>query len=181
MRHRLFLGSWLVLVWLGLWGDLSWANLFSGVLTAAFVVWLWAPRERLGLRIRPFALARFMGFFFASLVKSSFEVAREVVRLDPQLSSSVVAVPIRSQSRGMIAVVAATISLTPGTLVIETALVGLETTLYIHVFNLRDRDELRASVAQLEDLAIAALSPTIPDKSHHNSTSSSVPNSEGLP
>lgn len=180
MRHRLILGSWLVLVWLELWGDLSWANLFSGMLVAGFVVWLWSPKQRLGLNVRPVALARFIGFFIASLVKASVEVAREVVRLDPQLRSAVVAVPIRSQSRGMIAVVAAAVSLTPGTLVIETALDGLDTTLFIHVFDLQDRDALVASVRRLEDLAIAALAPTVSQRTHPGSRPSPLPNSKGL-
>ncbi len=166
MRHRLVLGIWLTLVWLGLWGDLSWANLFSGMLSAVFVVWMWGPKQHLGIGVRPFALVRFIGFFVASLVRASVGVARQIVRFEPQLRSSVVAVPINSQSRGMIAVVAAAISLTPGTLVIETKAVGLKTTLYIHVFDLRDRDELVASVTQLEDLALAALSPTTSAKRH---------------
>lgn len=161
MRHRLSLGAWLTVVWLALWGDLTWANLFSGVLVAGIVVLFWAPGEPLGLRVRPVALVQFMAFFAVNLIRASLQVAREVLRPTPRLSEAVIAAPIAPTSRGMIAVIAAAISLTPGTLVIDTSFVDSKPTLYIHVFNLGDRDAVLANVARLEHLALAALSPTI--------------------
>lgn len=160
MKHRLILGIWLTVVWLELWGDLTWANLFSGILIAGFVVTLWAPREPLGLRVRPAALVRFVAFFTMNLLRASLEVAREVLRPHPQLREAVVAASITTTTRGMTAVIAAAISLTPGTLVIDTTRVGARTILYVHVFNLGDRAEVLADVARLEQMALAALAPT---------------------
>jgi len=171
MKNRLVLGAWLTLVWLGLWGDLSWANLLSGIAIAGFVVLLWAPREPLGLRVHPVALVRFVAFFAASLTKASLQVAREVLRPHPQLREAVIAAPIAPTTRGLTAVIAASISLTPGTLVIDTSVNDSETILYIHVFDLEDRATLLAGVARLERLAVAALSP--------NSVADPSPKTEG--
>jgi len=163
MKHRLILGVWLTFVWLGLWGDLSWANLLSGILVAALVVVLLAPEEPLGLLVRPIALVRFIAFFAQNLVIASFEVAREVLRPRPQLRPAVVAASIAATSRGLTAVIAASISLTPGTLVIDIDRSDSHTTLYIHVFDLDERAELLANVARLERLAVAALAPVRTD------------------
>ncbi len=166
MRHRLILAVWLTFVWLELWGDLSWANLLSGMLVAALVVVLLDTKEPLGLRARPAALVRFIAFFAQHLVIASYQVAREVLRPRPQLRPAVIAAPIVATSRGLTAVIAASISLTPGTLVIDIDRSDSDTTLYIHVFDLGERAELLANVARLELLAVAALAPVrIDDRS----------------
>ncbi|NOX30855.1 MAG: hypothetical protein GXP35_12535 [Actinobacteria bacterium] len=167
MKHRLILAVWLTFVWLELWGDLSWANLLSGMLVAVLVVVLLGPKEPLGLRPRPIALVRFMAFFAQNLVIASLQVAREVLRPRPQLLPAVIAARISPTSRGLIAVIAAAISLTPGTLVIDITRSGSGTTLYIHVFDLDDRAALLASVARLERLAVAGLAPATTDGRSH--------------
>jgi len=160
MTHRLVLGVWLTVAWLALWGGLSWANLFSGVLVATLIVALWAPREPLGLRAHPIGLAKFIMFVAVDMVTASYQVAREVVRPNPQLREAIVAVPLVSTTRGMVTVIAAAISLTPGTLVIDILRTGPNITLFVHVFDLDDHDSLIAHIAELEQSAIAGLVPS---------------------
>lgn len=160
MTHRLILGAWLTVVWLELWGGLTWANLLSGVLVATLIVVMWAPREPLGLRPHPIGLAKFVMFVAIDMVTASYQVAREVVRRKPQLREAIIAVPLVSTTRGMVTVISAAISLTPGTLVVDISRSGPNITLYVHVLDLDDRDALIAHIAELEQAAIAGLVPS---------------------
>lgn len=159
MRHQLALVSWLTVVWIGLWGDLSWANLAAGAAAGASVVLIFTPSRPLGLRVRPLQLVRFVSHFLANLVHASIEVAVIVVRPKPMVRMAVIAVPIAPTTRGVTLVIAAAISLTPGTLVIDARNEAKQTILYIHVLDLEDRDKTVAEVARLEQLATAAFGP----------------------
>lgn len=173
MKHRFTLVGWLTIVWIGLWGDLSWANLAGGVATGGGLVLLFDPREPLGLRIRPLPLIRFISYFIWNLAHASLQVALAVIAPRPILRKAVIAVPINSTTRGITLVIAAAISLTPGTLVIETSERDMETILYIHVLDLRNRAKTQADVARLEQLVHAAFSPNPkPPRSVHSTEAS---------
>ncbi len=168
MRRRVPLIAWLTVVWIGLWGDLSWANVAGGAAAGSTVVMLFDPPQELGLGIRPFHLVRFIARFARNLVKASLEVAGIVIRPKPNIRKAVIAVPIAATTRGVTLVIAAAISLTPGTLVIETTQHPDRTVLFIHVLDLRDRTKTVAEVARLERLATAAFAPnTAPPRLEH--------------
>lgn len=159
MTHRLALTGWLTVAWIGLWGDLSWANVAGGLAVGSLVVAVFNPPQALGLRLRPLRLARFASYFLRNLVHASFQVASIVVRPNATIRTAVIAVPITPTTRGVTLVIAAAISLTPGTLVIDTSHQQHRAILYVHVLDFRDRDTTIAAVARLEQLATAAFAP----------------------
>lgn len=153
------LAAWLLAVWLLLWEDASAANVVSGLAVIGVLAFLF-PREgpKGSHRVRPLAALRFGAHFLAKLVEASAAVAWEVVTPRQRIREGIVAVPLRSRSRGITTLVANAVSLTPGTLslhVDEDEEAG-ERTLYVHVLHLRAPDEVRADVARFEALAVRA-------------------------
>lgn len=161
MRSRLPLLIWLVVAWVALWRDVSVANIFSGVLVASAVVWLFPPQANsASLQIRPLALLRFLGTTMLSIIRANFFVAWEVVTPTNQINEGVVAVDLASSHPTVITLVSHAIILAPGTMVIDIDKGDDErpTKLYVHVLHLRSVDDVREEVLQLEALALAAVS-----------------------
>ncbi|MGI8758062.1 MAG: Na+/H+ antiporter subunit E [Acidimicrobiales bacterium] len=149
---------WLVAVWVALWGDLSAANVASGVAVGAVLVGLFPPASRRrSTRLRPVAAARFATWFAWKLVEASAVVAWEVVTPRTRINEGIVAVPIRGVSDGVITLVANAISLTPGSLTLEVR--RRPAVLYVHVLHLHDIEAVRREIRHLEVLAIRAFGP----------------------
>lgn len=156
LRRLPFL-AWLVLVWMVLWGDLSLANLLSGVAVAALVLVAF-PHAGPGPAgtLRPLHFLRFFGYFLYKLVEANLIVAWEVVTPSNEgIREGIVAVPVTGASDAVITVVANAISLTPGTLTLEVS--RDPAVLYVHVLHLRDIETVRRDVYRLETLALQAL------------------------
>lgn len=154
MRGTLLTILWLTAVWLALWEDLSVGNVLAALVLALIIVRI-APVSRSGLHaFRPFAALRFLGYFLWKLLEASATVAWEVVTPRTRIKEGIVAVPIRGVSDVLTAVVANSISLTPGTLTLEVH--REPTVLYVHVLHLHDIEQIRREVLHLEALAIRA-------------------------
>ena len=163
MRRYAAAAGWIALVWIALWGDLSWANVVGGVLVAGLVlaavplpVPVVSHRITLGPALHYFVL------FLRDLCVATFEVARQVFWPIARLRPGVVAVPLRSHDAGLLALVANTITLTPGTMTIEVDPAGAR--LWVHVLHLVPYGE-RAVVEQaqaLERLGARALGVELP-------------------
>lgn len=159
-RLRPFLVLWLVVVWVALWGDLTFANIASGIIVA---ILLTAALPATGDRgratssrteIRPLAAIRFAGWFAWKLIEANIVVAREVLTPRNRINEGVVAVPLHDCSDGLTTLVASCVSLTPGTLVLDVHRDPL--VIYVHVLHLSTIEEVRAQVQTLERLAIRA-------------------------
>ena len=141
-------------VWLALWGDISAANVLSGLLVAAAVIMLfrsWRPGQ---IVIRPLGACRLALFFSYKLVQSTVVVAQAVVMPSHRVHTGIVAVPLQGCSDALVTLIADAVSLTPGTLTLEVRRNPL--TLYIHALDVRDVDAVRADVRRLEVLAVKA-------------------------
>ena len=158
MRRSLVLVGWLLVVWVALWGDISWANVLGGLVTAGGLVLLFPlrPATRQGY-IRPWPALRFAVYFLWKLVEASAVVAWEVVTPHNRINEGIVAVPIHGLSNALVTIVANAISLTPGTLTLEVD--EDPAVLYVHVLHLHDLEAVRLEVQHLERLAIAAFGP----------------------
>ena len=165
MRTRRLLRSWplllwLTLVWVGLWGSVTAANVLGGLaVSAVLVALLPLPETEHQRDVRPLALVRFAGFFALELVRASLTVVGQVLRPRAELRQAVIAVRARGTSDRLLTLVANAISLTPGTLTLE---VDRETsTLYVHVLDVGHGpdavDRARASILELERRAVLAL------------------------
>lgn len=134
---RVLPAAWLVLVWVLLWGTFSWANLISGTLVAVLVIGLFPlPRVEGPGRMRPLALLGLLVRLNVDLVRSSVQVAWQSVRPGPPVRSAVVAVRLESPSEFVLAMVVETLSLVPGSVVIDVE--PRERTLYAHVLGADD-------------------------------------------
>lgn len=147
--------AWAALVWVALWGSLSTANVVWGLVLGAATLWT-VPLSRTPHRvpIRPLRILQALGFFLWSLVKSSLEVAWEIVTPRNRIEEGIIEVALRTRSRGLITVIGNAISLTPGTLTLEAR--PDPPTLWVHVLHLGDIEDARAQVRRMESVMLAA-------------------------
>jgi multicomponent Na+:H+ antiporter subunit E len=150
----------LVGVWVLCWGEVSVANVASGVLVAFLVLALFPLGpipERRGHSLRPLATLRLLAYFVAELVGSNLAMARDLLGRRERIRTGVVAYPLRVDSVLLMTFLANVLSLTPGTMPIEfddTA--GAPKVLYLHVTRMHERADIVRKVARYEELALRA-------------------------
>jgi multicomponent Na+:H+ antiporter subunit E len=157
LRHQMPLLIWLVLVWNLLWGTWSWANLISGIVVA-LVVTLVLPLPPVvgGARLRP-AVVVFLGHFVVDLVHSAAQVASQTIRPSGIRNSAIISVQMRTDSDLLLTVVAESLTLVPGSVVID--LDRERRTLSLHILNVRDEADVeraRAAVLAEEERVVRA-------------------------
>lgn len=146
---------WLTLVWQAMWRDLSWGNLIGGVIAAAGVTLLFPlPEPTSGIRLKPFAMAKFLGVFTWSVLKANIVVAWEVLTPQNRIREGIVGVPLRCDHPVVVTTINHAVNLAPGTMVIDIDMAPC--VVYVHVLHLEDPADVHAEVRQLEDLAMAA-------------------------
>lgn len=151
-------GLALMAAWLALWGEVSVANVLSGVLAIGLAALVVPGSRRAAHRVRPIGLLRFAGRLFADLVTSTWTVVVAVIRPTPdRVTAEVMTVPLRTRSTLVATIVANSISLTPGTLTV--ACDTSDFVLHVHVLGRRDLDEFVSAVAALEERVSAAFTP----------------------
>ena len=151
---------WTIILWIGLWQDLSVANVFSGlavgvgVLLVAHESLVRARGDQHRARISWLRSIHFAGFVIYKLVEANLYLAWEIVTKENSINVGVVAVPLRTESRMAEMVVANVITLTPGTVTIES--LGSPAVLYVNVMHLHDLDEVRRDLLHIEELSVRA-------------------------
>lgn len=158
-RNRIVTGAALVAVWVLLWGTLSWGNVVGGLIAAAIVVTFFPlPPVTFAGRIRPLGLVTFAARFLADLVVASAHIAALAFRFGHVPRSAVVAVPLRVGSDLNMTLMAAAISLVPGSLIVEAD--RASGTLYVHVLgvrSVREAADFRRTTLKLETRLIRAI------------------------
>ena len=150
---------WVTIVWVALWGDLSWANVLGGLALGTGLAWaVPLPGVRPARRVRIWPLLVYLGWFVRDLVAATVTVASQVFWAPARLRRAIVTVPAPAADPGVLALVANTISLTPGTLTLEAD--PVRDRLVIHVLHLQTREEIEAMVARLCGQANLALTGT---------------------
>lgn len=149
----------LTVVWVLLWGTLSWANVLSGLVLAATVLIVFPlPPLLIDVHIRPLALVTLVARFLADLVVASVKVAAQAVGLVSMEGSSVIVIPLHCTDLLAQTMIAEMVSLVPGTVVVE--LDGEDAWMALHVLgaNTAQRaDAARADVRALERRVLRAL------------------------
>ncbi len=158
LRHQLPLMAWLVLVWMLLWGTWSWANLISGIAVAlAVTVLLPLPPVIGGARVHPVGLLVFVGTFVVDLVRSAALVAWQTIRPGGIHNSAIIRVQLRTDSDLLLTIVAESLTLVPGSLVIDMDRERRTLSLHIlHVRDLADVESRRAAVLAEEERVVRA-------------------------
>jgi multicomponent Na+:H+ antiporter subunit E len=149
----------LTAAWCALWGEVSAANVLSGVLLAtAFVLSGMGTPGRGRVRVVP--LAKFMGLATFDLVSSTVNVGREILTPVDSTDESIIAVPLPVETRSHFLLLIVAVTVTPGTAVVDAdADTG---TLYLHLLHDNRRAEVVAHVTRLAELACQALPVTTP-------------------
>lgn len=149
----------LVVLWMLLWGTVSWISVLSGVLVAVVVTRVfYLPPVELSGRLNPFWLLVFLGRFFFDVVVASFQVAGQAFRPRGVRSSAVIAVDLVTASDFITTLTAIAISLIPGSLVLEVD--RDRSILYLHaigVEDLEEADQVRRKVLSVERAIVRAI------------------------
>lgn len=157
--HEVPLLVGLIAMWMMLWREASWLTLLSGLLVAVLAMRLfYLPPVELAGRLNLWWAARFLGFFFWHLAVASCQVAALALRPGPPPRTAIIAVKLRTRSDFVLTVVGLTVSLIPGSLVVEVDRYG--STLYLHVLNTPTQRQIRGSRNQtrrIEELVIRAV------------------------
>jgi multisubunit Na+/H+ antiporter MnhE subunit len=113
------------------------------------------------VRVRPLGVVRLIASLLVQQVPSNVLVTREMLRRRPGAHTGVIAHPVEQASGPLLALIANSIALTPGTLTVEVT--PDPAVVYVHFLRLDDPDQARATIAQLEARCRAALAgPTRP-------------------
>jgi multicomponent Na+:H+ antiporter subunit E len=155
---------WLTVLWVALWGDVTVGNMLSGLFVAIVVVAVARPTGVTGLErtyFRPVSAVIYGVYFLVQMVKSNLIVAWEIITPGSSLNRAIIKVPMHTSSAGVVALVANSITLTPGTVTIEvieepTDDGRTDRTLFIHVLHFLGVEAVRRDVLRLERLAIKA-------------------------
>jgi multicomponent Na+:H+ antiporter subunit E len=146
----------LVALWLLAWGEVSLANIVSGVAVAAALLVAFPPRRRrASARVRPLGVLRLVLYVARQLVTSNYLVAREIVSRRSNVRTGVLAYEVGRPSDEVVTLIANVMALTPGTMTVEAT--RDPAVIYVHVLLLEDIDAARRSFARLEELAVAAV------------------------
>ena len=152
--------AWLTVLWVLLWGQITIANVASGLVIAVVVVTLAGlPRVARGddenaARVSLLHTLYFIGFVLYKLVEANLVLAWEIVTPTNRINVGVVRVPLRTESDVAMMVVANVITLTPGTFTFEVK--GSPPVLYVNVLHLHALDHVRDDLLQIEELSVRA-------------------------
>ncbi|RIK10461.1 MAG: hypothetical protein DCC49_03245 [Acidobacteria bacterium] len=172
----------LALIWAGLWGDLSPANLLTGAIVGFVVVIAWSRRAKPGaledlvdqglvppavgdakfsedesFRINPFRAAIYLAVFAYLLIRSTLDLTIQTLSPRPKIRQAIIECEMQTGSALVATIVANSVSMTPGTLTIEIS--DAPRKLYVHTLRFTEGSSVQETVATLERLAVRAIRP----------------------
>lgn len=140
------------LVWSLFFGELSLYNLVVGALLGLFLLSI-VQRDRERSFPKRLGALLFFGYrFLVELVLASVAIAKLALLPRPRFYPHVLAVPLRLQSDGAISLLAATITLLPGTVAMGVS--ADKAVLYAHAIGEADVAKARASITRIETLIL---------------------------
>jgi multicomponent Na+:H+ antiporter subunit E len=147
----------MTVAWCGLWGGLSVANVASGLAVSAGIVavGVGTPAQG-GVRIVP--LLHLLWLVLVDLIRSTIDVAIEILTPTDRTEEGIVAVDLPAGSNQHLLLLMAAITLTPGTAVVDA---DSDTgRLYLHLLHVDKRHATTNHARKLAQLACEALPPS---------------------
>lgn len=139
----------LALLWCALTGLFSEWNFLAGFLVGALVISIYGHATGASPYIRgAWRRLRFLLYFTRILVISNLKVAWEVLTPSMRQTPRIIRYPVEDMTPAQRAILASTITLTPGTLAMDISPNGKH--LYIHCMYAEDRDQ---AVRDLDEVA----------------------------
>jgi len=149
----------LIVLWMLLWGQFTALSFATGLVVALLVTRaFYLPPIDLSGRLHPGHLAVFVGIFSWKLVVGSFQVAFQAFSPQPIRGNGVIAVQLFTRSDLIMTLTAITLSLIPGSLVLEAD--RERSILYLHVLGAGPGDSVdrtRADAARIERRLVRAI------------------------
>jgi multicomponent Na+:H+ antiporter subunit E len=167
LRRRLVLGVWFVVLWVALWGQITLANIVSGLVVAVgLLVIVGLPRQpdaRMGGgAFRPLRAVVFFVYFAIAVVISNLQLALQVIDPRNTVRPGILRLPLHGCSDALVTMIANAMTLTPGSITVEVrrfAQTGPQppgAVVYVHVLRADDPDQARSQLFRLARLAILA-------------------------
>lgn len=142
-------------LWVALWGELSVANVASGVVVIAAITWMFGSESRGAYFVHPWGAVKAIGFVGWCLVTSSLQVVRAVMLPNSsRVATSIQEVTLAGDSPFIASIVANAITLTPGTMSLEVN--PRSRTISVHVLGAVDEEQFRESILKLEHVIAGA-------------------------
>jgi multicomponent Na+:H+ antiporter subunit E len=156
VRH-LGITALLVVLWILAWGELTLANILSGLVVGAALLLAFPQRRgaRSALRLSAVGIVRLVAYVVTQLIESNIVMTRQILRRDTERRPGVLAHRLERPSAHIAAVMSGVIALSPGTMTIDVA--GDSSVVYVHFFELDDVDAARAYLVRLEQLVTNAI------------------------
>lgn len=146
----------LLAIWLLAWGEVSAANVVTGVLAAAALLLAFPPTAGVGSPgggVRLLPLARLLGYVAWQLVTSNLLLARRIVAPRAAITSGVIAHEIEGSSDRVLTIITNVIALSPGMMAVDVQ----HDPDVIRVHHLyRDDEAAHRAIHHLEVLAVDA-------------------------
>ncbi|TPG31601.1 Na+/H+ antiporter subunit E [Mycolicibacterium hodleri] len=155
---RAWVPCWLILVWILLWGNVSAANILSG-LAIALVITLLLPLPPVPIegKLHPLSMLRLILLVAYYLVLSSAQVAWLAIKPGPPPQSAVLRAHLAIKSDLVLALTVNVLNLIPGGIVLEID--QTRRMIYVHVIDAGSDKSVRRfhrQVADVERLMIAS-------------------------
>ncbi|ABM11579.1 MULTISPECIES: Na+/H+ antiporter subunit E [Mycolicibacterium] len=155
---RAWMLCWLILVWVLLWGNISAANIVSG-LAVALVITLLLPLPPVPVegRLHPLSVLRLVATVAYWLVVSSIQVAALAVKPGPPPLTAVLRAHLDVKSDLVLALAVNILNLTPGNIVLEID--QARRMIYVHVLDVgsdRTVNRFYHQIDQLQKLLVAS-------------------------
>src|SRR5829696_2363339 len=148
---RAWVLSWLILVWILLWGTVSAANVVSGLAIALVIILLLPlPVVPIDGRLHPLSLLRLIALVAYYLVLSSGQLAWLAVKPGPPPLSAVLRAHLDIKSDLVLALAVNIINLTPGTIALEIDQV--RRMIYVHVIDVGSDRAVNRFYRQIEQI-----------------------------
>lgn len=130
----------LIALWMLVWGELSILSFLTGLVVALVVpVVFYLPPVELSGRFNPWYAFVFLVTFAAEVAAGSVVVAASA--FGPKVRrNAVIEVPLRTDSDFILTLTAITVSLVPGSLILEID--RFNATLYVHLLNTRTHEDV---------------------------------------
>jgi multicomponent Na+:H+ antiporter subunit E len=141
----------LAIVWMLLFASFTFANFLAGFIAGFFGLVFAQPVLGSRRYVRAvIGIGRLIAVFFYELVVANLQLARDILRPQPDFHPGFVAFDARGLTPSETVLLALMISLTPGTLSVDTDDRG--ETLYIHSLYTRDLAALQSGFRRFADL-----------------------------
>lgn len=128
----------LALTWCGFSNDFSWPTIVFGAIIASVIVVLTNRYKMIKFGVNPIILVQLLIITFYELIKSSVEVALEVLSISHNSHPVIINIPLACENNFQKTVLASLVSLTPGTLSFNY----VDNTLSVHAMFARNSTKL---------------------------------------